>query len=794
MNLYLTADRVGAASGGGVVTRNELQALQEFSQESGDRDVFVASIDHTVHYPTPFDQDEYLFQYVKRLPEIPRITHCYSGCLTNTLQYLRQKGSKIVYTAAAHSVALSRKAHQEMGIAYDYPHLNDPVLWERYLEGYKTAQALVCPSTHSRDVMRSFGCTQPIHVIPHGIHPPGVLAWSPPHKFTVGYLGSYGPDKGIPTLLRAWNRFKLEDARLILAGRDSRTSYVQSLLFRNCPDASNIECLGWLEDISTFYRSLSVYSQPSACLLPGSPVFSSRGIVNIEQLTSQDHVLVDSGEHKRVEKPLCRHYSGEMISIRTTGLGDPIVMTPEHRVFVIRRGLASKKKELENRRLVYDEVMRMRQETGKGSSMISRQTGVNPRTIEGWFRGAVPRSGSSGHSQSLREDVLRGSPQWIPAGQLEEGDAVLFPRIKEETRLDWIDLPKRTPGSHGNRTSIIPDRLALDDDALQFLGYYVSEGCGQDNSVIFCFNTKEVEYIEDVSRVLREKFQLHHKISQRGNTTTVRVESVLLARFLTSHFGRGSHHVTIPDWVMKLPKEQLIPFVRGAWRGDGSTWALNGDRPSSKRGTLYTTVSRNLGYQLFCALVKLGFMPKLASRKISGNRRHKSGEGSCYEVRLSGLEAIRFAREILGMDVGDGGQGRSPTYIDDNFYYMPVMELARVAYSGDVYNLEVEENHCYAAPFIVHNSEGFGIEVLEAMSHGIPVLCSDHAGACDLVPGNYHFRAGDHNQLAGKLSQLRSILQTGNHDTISRNWRDIGSYYSWDRVRGMYRDLWRTLA
>lgn len=355
MNLYLTADRIGIASGGGVVTQNELQALQEFSQESGDGGTIALSIDHTVHYPTPFAQDEYLLQHVKRLPEIPRITHCYSGCLTNTLQYLRQKGSKIVYTAAAHSVALSRQAHEEMGVPYDYPHLNDPVLWERYLEGYKTAHALVCPSRHSRDVMRGFGCTQPIHVIPHGIYPSGARVWSPPRIFTVGYLGSYGPDKGIPTLLRAWSRLKLPDAKLILAGRDSRTSYVQRLLFQNCPDSSNVECLGWLESITPFYESLSAYTQ---------------------------------------------------------------------------------------------------------------------------------------------------------------------------------------------------------------------------NSI----------------------------------------------------------------------------------------------------------------------------------------------------------------------------------------------------------------------------SEGFGIEVLEAMSHGVPVLCSDHAGACDLVPSNYHFRAGDHNQLADKLTQLRSILQAGNHDTISRNWRDIGSYYSWDRVRGMYRDLWRTLA
>lgn len=83
-----------------------------------------------------------------------------------------------------------------------------------------------------------------------------------PSRFTVGYLGAYGPDKGVRYLLEAWKKLNYKDAWLVLAGRDSQSQFVQSLCQHFAPN-TNIELMGWLPNVSTFYNYISLYVQPS---------------------------------------------------------------------------------------------------------------------------------------------------------------------------------------------------------------------------------------------------------------------------------------------------------------------------------------------------------------------------------------------------------------------------------------------------------------------------------------------------------------------------------------------------
>ncbi len=218
------------------------------------------------------------------------MAHFYAGTFSRTINYLKSKGCCITYTAAAHSVETSRKAHLEMGIDYDksYPHLTDPKLWERYLRGYKEADVLICPSQHSANVMRGFGCTNRIEVIPHGCDLPecvdcgghgkwyekpnapecprcqgtGIEPIFPlPNQFRLGYLGSYGPDKGVIDLLRAWAKLDYKDALLVLGGRDSNSPFIQSMIQHT--GANNVVMTGWVDKVSDFYNQISVYCQSS---------------------------------------------------------------------------------------------------------------------------------------------------------------------------------------------------------------------------------------------------------------------------------------------------------------------------------------------------------------------------------------------------------------------------------------------------------------------------------------------------------------------------------------------------
>lgn len=261
MFLYITADRVGTQTGGGSVTAHEASALATFAEQRNDH-VLTASIDHAQPFKNPFEQDQEILGWVKDTcrHETPVLAHCYAGCLTETIAYLKSLGCKVVYTAAAHNVGLSMQEHQKLGVPFEYPHLTEPKLWRQYLKGYQEADVLVCPSIHSADIMRVYDCKQRIEVIPHGCHLPETTK-PLPVTFTVGYLGSFGCDKGVRYLLKAWRKLAYKDAILMLGGRDSTSSWVQHLIATY--GGGNVWCRGWIENVSDFYDDCSLYVQPS---------------------------------------------------------------------------------------------------------------------------------------------------------------------------------------------------------------------------------------------------------------------------------------------------------------------------------------------------------------------------------------------------------------------------------------------------------------------------------------------------------------------------------------------------
>lgn len=277
VNLFCTADRVDDISGGGVVTNNEYSALKETGP--------VTLIDGKIIKTSegPFMCDYYAEQIVNLALKRDRIKHAhfYAGTFSKTIRLLRNKGILVSYTAAAHNIDDSRAEYNLLKIPFDYPHLTDPNLWEMYVEGYKEANVVICPSNYSAEVMKSYGCEN-IKVIPHGCHIPKTVE-DIPKTFKIGYLGATGPDKGLVYLLKAWEKLNLKDAILVIAGRASSTllPYIRKFKY------GNIQLKGWVENVSEFYNDISAYVQPS--------ITEGFGIEIIEALAHGRAVIASDG-------------------------------------------------------------------------------------------------------------------------------------------------------------------------------------------------------------------------------------------------------------------------------------------------------------------------------------------------------------------------------------------------------------------------------------------------------------------------------------------------------------------
>jgi glycosyltransferase involved in cell wall biosynthesis len=281
-NLFGTADFIGTETGGGVVTRFESQALREL----GDMLTLDAATINPAQYKFP--NSPYVQDYIadaivlQMLKDKIDIAHFYSGMFSKTIHRLQRAGTKVTQTIAAHDSKLSREEFHRWGIAYDFPHLTEPVLWMTYIEGQLMADRVICPSTASKKIVERYGVTRAV-VIPHGITPP--LQTTPiPDEFHVGYLGQIGPDKGLIYLLEAWSKLNLVGNRLLMAGRDviQLTNVRSSLCHKG-----EVEFLGFVENVSELYSRCSVYVQPS--------VTEGFGIEVLEAMAHGRPVIVSEG-------------------------------------------------------------------------------------------------------------------------------------------------------------------------------------------------------------------------------------------------------------------------------------------------------------------------------------------------------------------------------------------------------------------------------------------------------------------------------------------------------------------
>jgi glycosyltransferase involved in cell wall biosynthesis len=159
----------------------------------------------------------------------------------------------------AHDRKLTVEEFGRLGLEYPFLHISDDKLWQIYSEGYRLADVVLTQSHRSARLLREYGC-QNVEVVPGGIIWPTNIKPITAEKFTVGYLGAIGPDKGLLYLIQAWGITNYPDATLVFAG--SGSEMLEPFIRRNS-NVGKFTLLGRIPDVSDFYNSISVYVQPS---------------------------------------------------------------------------------------------------------------------------------------------------------------------------------------------------------------------------------------------------------------------------------------------------------------------------------------------------------------------------------------------------------------------------------------------------------------------------------------------------------------------------------------------------
>jgi pyruvate formate lyase activating enzyme len=232
----------------------------------------------------------------------------------------------------------------------------------------------------------------------------------------------------------------------------------------------------------------------------------------------------------------------------------------------------------------------------------------------------------------------------------------------------------------------LPAVLPIDAAFARLLGYYCAEGsvirdADRPNSyaLVFAFGRHEKALAEEVRRQIEAILGIKARLVLRETTLAVTVSKSSAALLFRELCGARATGKRVPPQLFEAPVPVVEAFLAAYWQGAGHRYA-NGKLSA-------TTKSRALAYGLAGLALRTGHRPSIYDNAMPAER-------------LIDGRAVRQAPPQYTVAWYGSLPVGSKAIETDHHFLIPIRELSRVPYSGDVYNLEVDVEHTYLAGLI----------------------------------------------------------------------------------------------
>lgn len=206
----------------------------------------------------------------------------------------------------------------------------------------------------------------------------------------------------------------------------------------------------------------------------------------------------------------------------------------------------------------------------------------------------------------------------------------------------------------------------------------------------------------------------------------------------------------------------------------------------------YTHMSDPYLWDIYCGFIREADMVICPSNLSAQYVKHMIGARR-VEIVPHGVdvpeEVSPFPDEFRAGYLGAGGPDKGLIYLDQA---MDMLDGVPCMRSGSCVGLHLDDvsqfyNNIsvYVQPSV---TEGFGITVLEAMAHGRPVICTDGAGACELVGyGGIVIPIRDPKSIARCIQMFKD--NPDRLEEAGKIAREIAEKYTWERAKEGYEKL-----
>jgi len=433
----------------------------------------------------------------------------------------------------------------------------------------------------------------------------------------------------------------------------------------------------WQKDIIAMIREESYYFVPQiqtkvmnegwACVVSGTPVFTDRGILPIEEIVSKRlPVRVSDGKTLRSVYDYAAFPEREIVRIRTRR-GFELAGSLTHRVLMadgrwkplnelkpgerVKLGAGLGHWPCEYVTIEWKPLERFTLEDA------AKQAEVSLDTLLRYRRGLRIRK----HLDRVAASIAQYEAQGALA-------LASVPRLRQTIRVPKV----------------------LDEELALLLGYLVGDGHLSRVKRQVGFTTGDLEQAERFCELGERLFGLRAKWRHDGGRWRVLFHSLHLLDFLEwlgLPSGPSAAYKQFPPLILRSSKSVVSAFLRAYFDCDAY---------AGRQGIILSTASESLAKMLQVVLLNFGIL----------SHRRRQGDG-CWHVALMGEPAKVFSQEI-GFGLHRKQEALQKYLEAHRFFKSEGFEDEIVSIEWDrapVYDVSVEESHCYAAAgFINHNS------------------------------------------------------------------------------------------
>lgn len=284
--------------------------------------------------------------------------------------------------------------------------------------------------------------------------------------------------------------------------------------------------------------------------------------------------------------------------------------------------------------------------------------------------------------------------------------------------------------------SQIPDTIDLNSAFGFFCGAYLAEGMSNKTQIHIANN--DMTYLEKISELMNAWNVGTHVVSKQthikstgisGKSTTLIIHSTILAKVMSTLFGRVSYEKHLPDWAIQASDEFLKGLIDGYFSGDGTV---------EKRSCIIhaTSVSSRLITDLQLVLARYHIYTTVSSRLPPINK-FKS-VATCYTLTIPAKYTRVFAsnftftlqekQERLQSHILSNKNSRTSKWTETaDVVWDKIKSIEEITPMNDgwMYDITVAETRNFTTKSLIGQKDTFhqaGVASKSAVTRGVPRL------------------------------------------------------------------------